>query len=152
LTFLAQHIGRPLPAQRTLDVLSALGFARGLKAAQGKPRRTIARGEAAVPCLMAACFQRDLVGDLHLEGMLLSWADIVRCDQSTGVFATILPGALQAFDLPDLVAALAPSKVLLGNVVGADGRPIAAEEARKAYQVALEAYRALESEEALSIR
>jgi hypothetical protein len=84
--------------------------------------------------------------------MQLSWADVVQCDQSTGVFANILPGALQAFDLPDLVAMLAPSNVRLSNLVGADGRPIAAEEARKAYRVAIQAYLAIESEGALSIR
>ena len=52
----------------------------------------------------------------------------------------IIPGVLREGDLPDLVAALAPCEVRLGQLVDGCGRAVNAAAVKAAYEPAIRAY------------
>ena len=90
----------------------------------------IARGS--IPLLYAAVFD-GRIHSLDLDGMLASYSSIVDSRLHRNVFEQILPGVIRHFDLPDLVAAMAPRKVSLRGLVEAMGDPAPSEMVDKLY-------------------
>jgi hypothetical protein len=62
-----------------------------------------------------------------------------------------VPAALKFYDLPDLVATLAPRKVSIVSGTDPLGHELPAKEARKEYSRAVEAYRHMGMERAIHI-
>jgi dienelactone hydrolase len=91
------------------------------------------KGAGAVPLLYAAAFDRRL-RRAAFEGMLVSYESVVNQRIHQQVFEQVVPGALRDFDLPDLVAAVAPRPVWLINTVNPLGKPAPAAEIRRAYK------------------
>jgi len=78
---------------------------------------------------------------LSFFNSLFSWQDVVRERMATTEFAAIVPGALAAYDLPDLAACLAPRPLLVLNPRNALGEPADAQQVQAAWAVARQAYR-----------
>ncbi len=74
------------------------------------------RAAAAIPALFAALFDTR-IQSLALDGMLVSYEAVVTERMNQGIVDQIVPSALKYFDLPDVVAAVAPRRVAIYNGV-----------------------------------
>jgi cephalosporin-C deacetylase-like acetyl esterase len=131
----ALHIGRPLPGQRMTDVLRGVD----LLAARTDVERTriygFGKDAGAIPLLHAAALD-DRIRKIALEGMLASYQTIIRQRIHRQVFEQVIPGVLRSYDLPDVVAALAPRQVWIVNGVNALGQRMKLTELKKQYAAA----------------
>jgi hypothetical protein len=87
----------------------------------------------------AALDQR--IGRLILDGMLLFYRTIIDQRVHRRIFENVVWGALRRYDLPDLVAALAPRPVWIANSVDALGHRVKMTDAGKRYEDAATAFR-----------
>ena len=124
--FLSFHLNRPLLGQRVADVLRMLA---GLDAESGQDGhdgfRVVGIGAAGPIVLHAALLDRGgLIKEVVLERSLVSWTDIVERGISRGQIGNVVPGVLEAYDLPDLAARLAPRPLRISGPVDAMGQPV----------------------------
>ena len=142
--FLSIHLNKPLLGQRTEDVLQVINAWPG-------PHHLVGKGAAAPVALHAAALA-PRGGELTLDGMVLSWSSVALSSQSKEQLANVVPGALKSYDLPDLVASMAPQKVTIKNSVDLMGRTVSQEELEKIYSRAREAYKAAGAEKNLVLQ
>src|SRR5260370_29222315 len=90
------------------------------------------RGAAALPALFAALFDNRITS-LALDGMLVSYESVVTERMNQAIVDQVVPSALKYFDLPDVVAALAPRKVGIYNCVNPMGQELPLGRLRSAY-------------------
>jgi cephalosporin-C deacetylase-like acetyl esterase len=145
----AMLIGKTLPGMRAEDI------ARGLDLLAARPEVDAARISAyakdagAVPLLYAAAFD-SRVRAVVLEGMLVSYDAVVNQRIHRQVFEQIVPGALADFDLPDLVADLAPRPTWLINVTDPLGNRMRTADVRHVHKGAWLRVRESHPDEALA--
>jgi hypothetical protein len=84
---------------------------------------------------------KGLIQEVILDRSLVSWSDVVAKGISRGQLGNVVPGALEAYDLPDLAARLAPRRLRIQTPVDAMGEPVPQAEAERAYAACLKAYR-----------
>src|SRR5262249_10354443 len=84
-------------------------------AAGGGECLTIGKGLAAVDLLNAAVMD-SRIASVAMQDSVLSYAAIARSPIHRQIFDAVIPGVLGKYDLPDLVAALAPRPVSLINL------------------------------------
>ncbi len=138
----ALAVGRPLIGQYVLDILAAI---RALEI-QGHTARValVAEGAAALWSLFAAVLS-ERVGALAMRGCLVSYGRLVADRFPTWIqgdreSSVVVPGALEHFDLPDLVSTLAPRPVRLSGLVDAQNRALPAPEVERECARARERY------------
>ncbi len=119
--------------RRALQVMEAAGLEGGIV---GVGKRGLG-----IPLLHAAVLEPRL-RELYLEETLVSYRALARAPVHRQVFDVVLPGVLRAYDLDDLVSALAPRRVRLVNLQNALGQPLPVSEAEEWYARARERYRA----------
>jgi cephalosporin-C deacetylase-like acetyl esterase len=131
-TLTALQIGKTMPGMRALDITAAVDLLAGR--GEVDPSRIVAvgRGAAALPSLFAALFD-NRIAKLALDGMLVSYESVVGERMNQGIVDQIVPSALKYFDLPDVVAALAPRKVAIYNSVNPLGQELTITQLRAAY-------------------
>jgi hypothetical protein len=96
------------------------------------------RAAAAIPALFAALFD-NRIRSLALDGMLVSYESVVNERINQGIVDQIIPSALKSFDLPDVIAAIAPRKVAVFNGVNPLGQELTLGRLRQEYtQTAIE--------------
>ncbi len=131
----ALHIGRPLVGMRITDVLRGVD----LLAARPDVERTkiygFGKDAGAIPLLHAAAID-ERIGKLALEGMIASYQTIIQQRIHRQIFEQVIPGVLRSYDLPDVVAALAPRQVWIVNGVNALGQQMKLTELKKQYAAA----------------
>jgi cephalosporin-C deacetylase-like acetyl esterase len=131
-------LDRPLVGQRAADI------SRGLDLLAQRPEVDSARicavgiGAGGVPLLHAAALDERL-RKIALDRTLASYESVVRRPIHQGVFENVIFGVLQAYDLPDLAAGLAPRKLWLIDPADPLGEPLSLEEAQSCYQAAVKA-------------
>jgi len=133
LAFLGLHLNRPLLGQRCADLLAVL------KLHAGMPVDLAATGRNGPIALHAAALSES-VRSLTLDGALISWASVVHTPISTNQLASVVPGVLEHYDLPDLAATLAPLPLTIRNPVDAAGKPVSQAELERVYARVREAY------------
>ncbi|MEW4568580.1 prolyl oligopeptidase family serine peptidase [Tautonia sp. JC769] len=105
--FYAAHgimLGRPVPTQRTLDVLKVLEWLKGIG---HEEVHLVSRGWGAIPATFAAVLEDEgFVTRVTLKHALTSFADVAEDEDYDWPLSTFLPGVLAAFDLPDCYRAL----------------------------------------------
>ena len=119
-------VGKSLLGMRVADVLAAV---RKIVKEQGQRRLVLCgrRDGALVACLAAAV--EPAISQVACEEMLLSFRSLFSAQGRPVNAACILPGLLQRFgDIPEIIAQIAPRKVLLAGVESvavrtANGRP-----------------------------
>jgi hypothetical protein len=127
-------LGRPLVGQRVTDILSLV---RSLRQIGGRRDVVVAAlGEMTVPALFAAALEPPL-SSLYLAGGLSSFASIVQTENYRHPFANFVPGILGHTDLPEILAQLAPRRVVVAGPVDGDGEPLNIEAARQVYKSSL---------------
>jgi cephalosporin-C deacetylase-like acetyl esterase len=133
----AWHIGRPLVGMRMTDVLRGVD----LLAARPDVERTkiygFGKDAGAIPLLHAAAMD-ERIRTIVLEGMLASYQTIIQQRIHRQIFEQVIPGVLRSYDLPDVVAALAPRQVWIVNGVNALGQRMKLTELKKQYAVTSE--------------
>jgi len=133
-------VGKPLVGMRALDVSRAVDL---LQSREGvDPDRILAfgRGNGAVSVLYAATLDERLK-KIVLERMLGSYQTIVDQKIHRQVFESVVPSVLRFYDLPDLVAALAPREVWMVNPVDAVGQVVQSRQAESNYAFAQQSFR-----------
>jgi len=131
-------LDRPLPGQRAVDV------ARGVDLLASRPEVDAAKicgvgvEAGAVPLLYAAALD-ERIRKVALDGMLAAYRTVIERPIHQGVFENVVFGALKSFDLPDLVASLAPRKAFLIDATDGLGQPLRQSEVEKLYGAAIKA-------------
>ena len=144
-------VGKTMVGMRALDITRGVDL---LSALQGIDRDKIyvyGKKGGSVPALYAAVLDRR-IRKVVLEDMLSSYDSVVENKIHRRIFENVVFGALKFYDLPDLVAALAPREVSI--VSGADplGHELPANAVQKEYSRAVDAYRQMGMERAIHIR
>jgi dienelactone hydrolase/pimeloyl-ACP methyl ester carboxylesterase len=145
-SFLGVHLNRPLLGQRVYDVLSVVGTLDPSKAVHA-----IGVG-AGAPIVLHAAALDVRIGEVTLEGGVISWSVVARTAVTINQLTNVVPGALKVYDLPDLAAALAPRPLTIVNAVDAAGRPVTQAELEEAYAGARAAYKAAGAPEKLVLK
>jgi len=142
IAWLALMVGRPLVGLRLEDIRRSLDLlqAQGLLSDAGC--LAFAKGSLGVDLLHAAALDSRLAGVLIEDG-LLSYASIARTPIHRQIFDAVVPGVLGKYDLPDLIASLAPRPVTLLNLRSPLGNTATLRQAQSEYQYAQTAYQAL---------
>lgn len=119
-TFLSLHLNRPLLGRRVQDLMAVV---RHLRTPAAKDIELFGFGAAAPVVLHAAALLPDEVAAVTLDRGLISWSAVALTPVSVNQFATVVPGALRVYDLPDLAASLAPRPLTIRNPTDATGQP-----------------------------
>ncbi len=144
-------IGKTMVGMRALDITRGVDL---LSARQGIDRGKIyvyGKKGGSVPSLYAAVLDRR-IRKLILEDMLSSYDSVGENIIHRQVFESVVPGALKFYDLPDLVATLAPRQVSIVSAADPLGHELPANAVQKEYSRAVEAYRQMGVERAIHIR
>ena len=137
-------LGRPLLAQQAWDVLCA---ARALSVHKGIDPARIAvygKGDVGLIAVLAAALS-DQIAAVAAEGTAAGLLQMIADPLPQPLWA-YAPKMLEAADLPQLLALVAPRPLLWLNVLGADGAPLAPERAQEQFQPAATSYRAAGAE------
>ena len=122
LTYLGIHLGRPLPGQRAEDVLAALEVLLEREEVDPEQVRLVGIERGGPVALHAAALEPRFT-EVAIEEAIESWIDVVATPLARGQLEQIVPGALERYDLPDLVRAIAPRPVQVRRPVDATGEP-----------------------------
>jgi dienelactone hydrolase len=139
--FLGVHLGRSLLDLRVECTLAIMSK-------ESPTELLVGLGDLALVALHVAALEPK-VREVVLEGMVLSWSAVAQASQSRNQLASVVPGALQTYDLPDLAAAIAPRRLTIRNPVDPLGQPVTQAELEAAYARAREAYKAAGAEKNL---
>ncbi|PYU97578.1 MAG: hypothetical protein DMG10_30510 [Acidobacteria bacterium] len=142
VTWLALMIGKPLVGLRMDDILRGVDLLGEKGLLYGGECLGFGKGFAAVALLHAAAIDQRIAG-VVIEDGLLSYASIARTPIHRQIFDTIIPGVLAIYDLPDLVASLAPRPVQLVNMRSPLGNNVLLREVQSEYRYAQAGYAAL---------
>ena len=131
-TLTALLIGKTMPGMRAADLVRAVDLLATRSDVDASRIAVTGRGAAAIPALLAALFD-DRIRSLALDGMLASYESVVNERIHQGIVDQVIPSALKHFDLPDLIAAIAPRKVVVFNSVNPLGQEMTLGRMRQVY-------------------
>jgi len=97
-------------------------------------------GNGAPIAMHAALFDKRLQSVVTYQGVL-SWETVVRSPISYNQFTNVVPGALKAYDMPDLARLMAPRPVSIRSPVDAQAKVVTQAMLDEAYVAARQAYR-----------
>jgi dienelactone hydrolase/pimeloyl-ACP methyl ester carboxylesterase len=137
-SFLGLHLNRPILGQRVGDLLSVMAAGKG-------DVELVGIGTAA-PAVLHAAVLNGRGKAVAIDGGLVSWDNVIRTPVSRNQLASVIPGVLREYDLPDLAAAIAPRPLTIRNPVDAAGKPLTKEQAEEAYKGVRAAYKAANAE------
>jgi hypothetical protein len=101
--YLAYLLGQSLVGIHTEDTLTAGNFVAYYKTKKPRKVHLVAVGRAAIPALHAAALSPDSFASVTLRRMPESWSSVVSQAVPSGQLPMTVHGALQTYDLPDLV-------------------------------------------------
>ena len=146
---LSVDLNRPLLGQRVLDLIAVV--ARLTEGVEEPDVHLIGVDEAAAVALHAAAFV-PRVGRVTLDGLTLSWTDVASTPSRHARLAEVVPGALLAYDLPDLAATLAPRPLAIRSPRAAGEAPVAQERLDDVYAACRSAYEAASAAGQLTLK
>jgi len=111
--YLAYQLGKSLVGIRVDDTIEAALFAGAYKADKGKSRpvHLIAAGQTGIVALHAAALHPKMFASVKLKDTPRDWASIVGESNPAGQLDYAVHGALELYDLPDLVRLIGKDKV-----------------------------------------
>ena len=142
ITWLALMIGKPLVGLRIDDILRGVDLLREKGLLYDGQCLGFGKGFVSVGLMHAAAMDQRIAG-IVIEDALLSYASIATTPIHRQIFDAIVPGVLGVYDLPDLVASLAPRPVQLVNVRSPLGKLVFLREVQSEYTYAQASYAAL---------
>ncbi|MDQ6676715.1 MAG: acetylxylan esterase [Acidobacteriota bacterium] len=129
-------LGKSLLGQRVTDILAICGALQTGLALRGRQIALAALGKMTAPGLFAAKLTSEISG-AYLAGGLSSYGNIIQTENYTHSFANFVPNILAHTDLPELVAGLAPRRVVIAGAVDAKNAPHSESEVHHIYAAAL---------------
>src|SRR5262249_39247947 len=118
--------------QRATDLLAVVQGLRSRSDLRSRKLIVAARGTSTIAAQFAAALE-PAITQLYLAGGLASYQRIVDSEQYTYPLGNFVPNILRHTDLPDMMAAIAPRRVVLAGPVDAAGRRLPAADARAEY-------------------
>jgi cephalosporin-C deacetylase-like acetyl esterase len=122
IAYMGIHLARPLVGQRTEDVLAAMEVLVAQKEIDPGKVRLVGIGRGGPVALHAAALD-ERFAEVLLERSIASWMDVVATPMCKRQLGGIVAGALERYDLPDLVRAIAPRPVAVRETVDPTGEP-----------------------------
>lgn len=147
--YLSILTGRSIAGIRAADVARLAGILK--KELHAGKVYGIAKKEMAPVLMYAAAFDGS-ISRVALIDAYSSYRSIVmnRLYKPAFIFSAV-PGALKAFDLPDIGAALSPGKLLIAGITDGNGQPLSPENAETELSVIRSAYRYKNADQNLDI-
>jgi hypothetical protein len=148
--YLSMLTGRSIAGIRAADVARLVGILK--KDAHAGEVYGIAKKEMAPVLLYAAAFDRS-ISRVALIDAYSSYRSVVmnRLYKPAFIFSAV-PGALKAFDLPDIAATLAPGKLLIAGITDGNGQLLSAENGEIDLAVIRSAYHYKNADQNLNIK
>jgi len=112
----------------------------------------LARKEMAPVLLHAAAFDPAITRIALIEPYCSYRSIVMNRFYNSGFVHSTVPGALKAYDLPDLAASLAPRNLLIVNAIDQNGKPAKSELIKSDFSIVRIAYSAIEAQANLEIR
>jgi cephalosporin-C deacetylase-like acetyl esterase len=125
-------LGKPVIGQRVWDILRVLDCLVTRLDVDASQIRILGRGSAGLAGGMAALLD-ERVRSILLTHAIPSYQSIVDSEDYSVSLDWFVPGILQHFDLPDILASISPRPVWIYNSVDADGKPISKTTARDCF-------------------
>jgi len=144
-------VGKTMVGMRALDITRAVDLLAARPDVDRNRIYAYGKKGGAVPALYAAVLD-GRIRKAVLDGILSSYDSVVENKIHRQVLEIVVPGALKFYDLPDLVATLAPRKVSIVSGTDPLGHELPADMVRKEYARAVAAYRQMGMERAIHIR
>lgn len=144
--YLGLHLNRPLLGQRLHDLLAVADKMAG----ETDELRLIGIGAAGPVALHAAALEPRFKR-VRVEGALVSWSAVVRTPVSHDQLTNVVPGVLQAYDLPDVAASLAPRPLQIHHAADAAGAALPQAALDEAMGRVRQAYARQKAEKELSL-
>lgn len=138
-TYASFFLGRPLLGMRVWDALHVAAYLRTRPEIDPKRIGIAGGGWASVIAMLGAAVDSRLAWAACV-GPPASYGEIAKSELYAQPASLLLPGALQDFDLPDVLAALAPRPLLVVNPTDAVVRKMDRAKARKALELVTKAY------------
>jgi cephalosporin-C deacetylase-like acetyl esterase len=110
ISYLGIHLGRPLLGQRTEDVLAAIDVLHTWAEVPTDSLRLVGVERGGPVALHAAALD-SRISEVTVEKSIESWLDVVATPLGEQQLEQIVPGALERYDLPDLVRMIHPRTV-----------------------------------------
>jgi cephalosporin-C deacetylase-like acetyl esterase len=131
-TYAAFFLGRSLVGMRVRDTLAAAEYLRARPEVDPKRVGITGSGWAGTIALFAAASDSQLAW-AAVEGVPASFGEIATSELYSQPASLTVPGALKDFDLPDLLAARAPRRLLVVNPTDALVRKLSRGDAEAVY-------------------
>ena len=132
-------IGKTMPGMRALDAVCGIDLLAARSDVDKNRIGVVGRGAAAVAILFAALLE-ERISRVALDRMLVSYNLVATERIHQGLSDQIVPSVLKYFDLPDVIASLAPRRVAVFNGVNQLGQELAADRLQSEYARAGESY------------
>ena len=113
--YIAMHVGRSLVGIQAGDLVRVVNYLRSRDDVEMETIGAVSIGEMGPALIHAAAFDKS-IRNIVLIGSPLSYKSIVMNQYYNISFSCAVAGALKAYDLPDLVACLAPGKTVLAEL------------------------------------
>jgi hypothetical protein len=84
----------------------------------------VATGDVGVAALHALALESELIDHVELRRSLVSWSSVARAARTRGQIANIVHGALEHYDLPDLVGMIPPARLTVREPLDAMLKPV----------------------------
>ena len=143
-------VGKTLVGMRAADISCAVDLLAARSEVNQQRIYGYGVGAGAITLLHEAALDTRVSG-VALDHMLVSYHSVVTHRVHRNIYESVVPGALKAYDLPDLVSIVAPRPVWLVDAVDPLGKQISSEETRKEYSSSLGAFRAAHAENAFHV-
>ncbi len=150
LAMTAMLLGKSLVAMRAEDIRRGIDLLARRPEVDGEKIYGMGVDLATVPLLHAAVLDARLK-KVILEGGLASYDMIETSKIQHGIVESVIPGVLKDYDLPDLVAALAPRPTWIVDARDPLGYRAGIVKVRGQYAAAADAFNALAAKDALHI-
>ncbi len=129
-TYASFFLGRPLLGMRVKDALEVFQYLRSLPEVRAGSITLVGRGGSALIALFAAAAE-PAISRVAIEGAPPSYSMIAHAELYNTPASLLVPGMLEDFDLPDVLASIAPRRVFVANPVDAMSRNISRNEAER---------------------
>ena len=151
VAFLALQVGRSVAGVRATEILQGVRFLQSRDEIDPGRIAAVARGDLAVPLLHAAAFDPS-IKQIALFESLVSFQSAVMNRFYNLDPGALINNALTAYDLPDLMASLAPRMLWVGNPVDQLQKPAPPELVEKSFDVVRRSYSDRGASESLTIK
>lgn len=149
--YAALFLGRPLLGMRAGDALAVVRYLRTRPDVDPRRVAMVGRGWAGLTALFASSLD-GAISATAVEAIPASYAALAKAEIYEQPAYFLLPGALQDFDLTDVLAALAPRPLLVLNPQDPLTRKLVEQEALTAFAPVRSAYEAAKASAAFTLK